>query len=393
MKKDIIMVPFHDYKKWLKEGFRTRDSHLFEHFKKNDEVDKILVINRPTSLAEMIIKRKSWKTEVGKVIWKKKHCVLTEIEKNVYCMDFVLMDFFKVAIQGKKWWYTAFNYKKIQDDIKEAIHFINMSNKILFLENPMAVGIIGKIEEDKFAFDAIDNWLYHPQMKKNYELIKRNYELVEEKADIIFTVSESLKDLFSKNKNVYWVPNGVDVTRFDKALTTKKKKYPTIGYMGKIQDRVNFELIEEILKTYTKNQFLVMGPIYSQQKKAKAIENSYENITFLGDIHYDDLPQKMQEIDIAVIPHKVDEFTKSMNPLKIYEYLAAGKQVITTDVAGIQELSNYVYIAKDDKEFIELIEKAIKKYQSEEELSQNIRKTIQKECLWEHKVQEILEKI
>lgn len=393
MKKNIIMVPFHDYKKWLTEGFRTRDSHLFEHFKQSEQIDKIIVINRPISLAEMILKRKGWKTKIGKVIWKNRYCNLVEIEPNVYCIDILLMDFFKVVLQGKKWWYTAFNYKKTQEAIRKAIKVLNMDNKILFLENPMAVGVIGKLEEDKFVFDAIDNWLYHPQMKKNYELIKKNYLLIEQKADVIFTVSESLKDLFSKNKNVYWVPNGVDVTRFDKSVTTKKKEYPTIGYMGKIQDRVNFELIEKILRTYTKNQVLIIGPIYSQQKTAMNIDKKYNNITFLGDVHYDELPQKMQNIDIAIIPHKIDKFTKSMNPLKIYEYIAAGKQTVATNVAGIQEISDYVYIANNDNEFIELIKKAMEEYQKQEGISNKIRKTIKKEYLWENIANTILNKM
>ncbi len=393
MKKDIIMVPFHDYKKWIKEGFRTRDSHLFEHFKKSDNVDKILVINRPVSLLEMIVKRKKWKTKIGKVIWKKKRCCLIEIEKNVYCIDFFLFDFIKVAIQGKRWWYEAFNYTTIQENIKEAVQFLNMNNKILFLENPMAVGVIGQIGEDKFVFDAIDNWLYHPQMKKNYELIKKNYGLIEKKANVILTVSESLKDLFSKNKNVYWISNGVDIQRFQKALTTQKREYPVIGYMGKIQDRVDFDLIEKIAKKYNKNKILIIGPIYSQRKRAKKIEKQNKNINFLGDIHYNDLPQMMKEIDIGIIPHKVDKFTESMNPLKIYEYLAAGKQVVTTEVAGTSEFSDYVYIAKNDAEFMKLIEKAMKKYQTEKEMPDNIRNTIKNEHFWEYKVRKILEKI
>lgn len=393
MKKDIIMVPFHDYKKWISEGFRTRDAHLFEHFKQNEQVNKILVVNRPVSLIEMIFKRKNWKTRAGNVIWKKRYCELREIETNVYCIDFFLTDLFKVVIQRKKWWYTAFNYEKIQKAIKEAVNILNMNNKTLFLENPMAVGIIGKLSEDKFVFDAIDNWLYHPQMKKNYDLIKKNYEFIEQKADVIFTVSKELRELFLKNKNVYWIPNGVDISRFDKAITKDKREYPTIGYIGKIQERVDFNLVEEILRTFNKNQVLFIGPVYSQTDTISKLTKKYSNIRFLGDIHYEKLPEKMQDIDIAIIPHKIDKFTNSMNPLKIYEYIAAGKQTVTTNVAGIQDVSDYVYIANDNNEFIELLKKAIEEYKSKEDLSENVRKNINKNYLWENITEIMLRRI
>lgn len=393
MKKDLIIVPFHDYKKWIKEGYRTRDSHLFEHFKNNEMVEKILVVNRPVSLAEILLKHKNWKTPIGQVIYKENQFQLIQIEDNTYCIDFFSFDFLKVILQGKKWWYTAFNNEKVQESIRKAAQYIGMKNKVLFLENPMAVSIIGKLEEDEFVFDAIDNWLYHPQMIKNYNLIKSNYELIEEKADAIFTVSESLKQLFCKNPNVYWIPNGVDIHKFDRAIVTEKRKIPTIGYMGKIQDRVDFDLIEKIAKTYNQIRILIIGPIYSQKKKAKMIKKKYKNVVFMGDIHYDELPKEMQKIDIGIIPHKVDNFTNSMNPLKIYEYLAAGKQVVTTEIAGTNFSSDYVYIAKDDLEFVELIKKAIKNYENNSKISEDVRNTIKKEFLWEYKVKEILENI
>ena len=62
---NVVMIPFHDYKKWKEEGFRTRDAHVCEHFSENGEVNKILVINRPTSLAEVMLKQKDWRTQNG----------------------------------------------------------------------------------------------------------------------------------------------------------------------------------------------------------------------------------------------------------------------------------------------------------------------------------------
>lgn len=397
MKKiDLIIVPFHDYKKWCKEGFRTRDAHLFEHFQSDERIGKILVINRPVSLAEMVFKRMDWKSNLGSKVIGGKKWQLNQINEKVYYIDFFAFDFIKVAIQGKKWWNTIFNNKKIIENINKALEFIGMDNKVLFLENPMAIGIVNKLGEKKFVFDAIDNWLYHPQMKKNKSIVEKNYKFISENADLICTVSESLKQFFEKNnKNVYWIPNGVDANRFKPAIIqqNEKREKPTIGYMGKIQDRVDFDLIEKCLKKYKENKFIIIGPAYSQKEKIEKIKQNYTNIEFLGDIHYNNLPYEMKKIDITIIPHKVNKFTNSMNPLKIYEYLAAGKQIITTQIAGADEFTKYVYQANNDDEFVELIQKAIDNYRNVDDISELVVKQLKKENLWKYKTNQIIESL
>lgn len=392
-KKSVIMVPFHDYKKWLKEGFRTRDAHLFEHFKVNPEIEQILVVNRPVSIAEMLLKRMSWKTKVGKKITGGKHWILTQIDEKSYCIDFFVPEFWKVAKQRKNWWNTVFEKPEILEAIREAIQFLNMKNTVLLLQNPMAVGVVHNLGEDAFIFDAIDNWLYHPQMQQNRETVEKNYDFIMKEADAIFTVSESLKEFFQKgNKRVYWIANGVDKEYFRESwiTDTEKRKNATIGYIGKIQDRVDFDLIEECLKKYQEHTFFIAGPIYSQKDRVKQIKEKYTNIRFLGDIHYRDLPKAVKEMDITIVPHKVDAFTNSMNPLKIYEYLASGKQIVTTPVAGIESFHDYVYEASSKEEFIVAIKRAIEIYEKTENIAEKVAETLEDKHLWEAKVDEMI---
>lgn len=390
--KDLIILPFHDYKKWLSEGFRTRDAHLFEGFKKHKDVNKILVINRPVSLAEMLIKRQGWKTKYqGKVICSRRNWQIVQVDENSFYLDMFFMDTVKLAVERKKWWYTVFNYKRTIEIINEACNVLNMNNRCVLLQNPMAVGVIGKLNENSIAFDAIDNWLHHPQNLKYKDLLTKNYKLIEEKSDYIFTVSKDLKNLFAGNKNVSWIANGVDKEFFAKSISNKKKNEKlTIGYVGKIQDRIDFQLVEECLETYKNYNFVFCGPILSCHSEVKRLNDNYNNISFLGDIHYNDLPEKMRDIDIAIIPHLINEFTNSMNPLKLYEYLAAGKQVVTTPVAGSESLSKYIYSCNNSKEFIDNIKKAIDIYLDDNQLANKVTDTIVEEYTWKSKCNQML---
>jgi glycosyltransferase involved in cell wall biosynthesis len=356
---DLIIIPFHDCKKWLKEGFRTRDAHLFEQFQKNPCIRRILVVNRPVSVAEIVVRREKWQTNYGKLVAKEFAWELREITENVFNIDFFDWDFFRVLKEKKGWWFTAFNKKNVIESLQKAMSKLEMKNAVLFLENPMAIGVARHIKFDAFAFDAIDNWLCHPQMELYRAVVEKNYRFVDENANAIFTVSENLKQVFPTNKNVQWVSNGVDVEFFQNAFNEESEKQ-IVGYAGKIQERVDFDLVENCLKVCPSVEFQFLGPAYSQKERIAELERKYPNIKFFGDIHYSELPKYMKKWNVAIIPHKVDSFTASMNPLKLYEYLAAGKQVVSTGVAGVSKsISPYVYVAANADEFVALLETAL----------------------------------
>ena len=385
---NLIIVPFHDYKKWNEEGFRTRDAHLCEHFAKQKEIGRILVVNRPTSLAEMFIKRKSWKSKGEKLEYSHKNTQLSKMQDKTWCLDIFVPDFIKVFYQRKTWWFTSFNYEKVSRAINEACSYLDIEDSILLLQNPMAIGVVNGVKKKKVVFDAIDNWLYHPQMN-NKKLIEENYNFVDKNADLIMTVSKALLDVFPTNKNKHWIPNGVDIEYFKAAKKTERDDTITIGYVGKIQDRVDFDLVEECLIRYPTANFVFLGPVYSQKQRVKELKKRYRNINFKGDIHYTKLPEEMHGFDIAIIPHKVDEFTNSMNPLKLYEYLAAGKMVVTTEVAGIESISEYVHCAKDKDSFIDEIEKVLKEINIV--TPEDIVNSVPSECIWNNRLRTILD--
>ena len=249
-KLNVVIIPFHDYKKWINEGFRTRDAHLMEHFSQNKKVGKILVVNRPTSFAELILQKKSWKVDKRLRVEYASHGVcLSQMSENVWCLDILCKDILKVIVQRKTWWFTSFNYHRVIKSINEAIKYLHMEDNSLLLQNPMAIGAAKGVITEHFVFDAIDNWLYHPQMRDK-ELIKKNYNFVDSHAELITTVSEALTNTFPFNSNVHWIPNGVDRNYFSTAINLLPISKITVGYVGKIQDRVDFDLVEECLNKY-----------------------------------------------------------------------------------------------------------------------------------------------
>ena len=107
---NLAIIPFHDIRKCQKEGFRTRDCHLMEHFFRHPSVDKIVIVNRPITNIESIYKNKSWKTK-GKVIKKGLRYRITEIHKNCFVLDFLSFDIVANILKGKSWFFNAYGSK------------------------------------------------------------------------------------------------------------------------------------------------------------------------------------------------------------------------------------------------------------------------------------------
>lgn len=386
----IIMIPFHDYKKWQQEGFRTRDAHLFLYLKQQVQVDKLLIINRPVSLAELCAKGRKRLCTYGEVKYRKGGICLTQIEDKVYCLDFFLKDFWKVLKERKRWWFSVFQYPIVQEGIKAAQQYLDIVSPVLLLQNPMAIEAVDAVKPSVFAFDAIDNWLYHPQMRGGRSQIQKNYERIKQEADRIFTVSQSLQSFFGDCQDVYWVPNGVDSRYFRRAADHRCSGTPVIGYVGKVQDRVDFGIIERCLQTFSACRFEILGPIYAQKKRVRELKRRYENFVCYGDVHYEKLPEAMQRFDIAILPHKMDEFTKSMDPLKLYEYLAAGKYVVSTKVAGTEPLAEYLELAEDADAFVEKLAIVIDRVRRGERQELAKLDALLDSCSWEQRGDDIL---
>ncbi|MFQ6577798.1 glycosyltransferase [Enterococcus casseliflavus] len=385
---DLVIVPFHDYKKWEEEGYRTRDAHLYKKFESDERVRKILVVNRPTSLAEVLIKNKKKFLNKGEIVYRNNRYQITRVNSETYVLDIFLKDFFKVIFERKKWWYSALSYNLVSNIINKAMIDLDMQNTVLYLQNPMSINLAKTLNVKIWGFDAIDNWLTHPQMGNIKSLVNSNYEYINNNADFITTVSESLCAFFYKSGHSYWIPNGVDKDIF--FLKECYNENIKVCYVGKIQDRVNISLIEKCLDKFSNVDFYLVGPILSQNKKIKFLAKKYNNFHIVGDIHYDTLPEVLSSFDIGIIPHHVNEFTNSMNPLKLYEYLASGLPVLTTPCAGVNNISPYVHIVESENGFVSELGDIIKQINLKKYNPKDVMESIEENIFWDSKSNEII---
>jgi glycosyltransferase involved in cell wall biosynthesis len=177
---------------------------------------------------------------------------------------------------------------------------------------------------------------------------------------------QRLKSPFSSN--VFLFHNAVDTTIFKKALYEKLPKPPElqkfegkkiIGFTGSIEYRSDFILLKKIAIAHPDKILFFVGPIGTDEHIREELDQM-PNVVFAGPRKLTELPPYLQYFDCVIIPYRKTVLTKSIYPLKINEYLAAGKPVIATHFSeDIYSFKDVAYIVDTDEEFIRAIDKAI----------------------------------
>tara|TARA_B100000315_G_scaffold213773_1_gene211905 strand:+ start:15706 stop:16599 length:894 start_codon:yes stop_codon:yes gene_type:complete len=210
--------------------------------------------------------------------------------------------------------------------------------KILWLYSPFSAYLMGKTEETLVVYDCMDE---HATFKNaDPGLVEAENRLLE-KADIIFAGGKSLYDSKKlKNPNCYLFPSCVDNEHFSKAINANIKipddlkdiPKPIIGYIGAVDERLDYKLIEALAEKNKNFSFVFVGPIIKVQKKELPVQ---KNIFYLGAREYQILPSYLKGFDIGFMPFAMTQVTKMISPTKTLEYFAAGLRVVSTPIPDV----------------------------------------------------------
>jgi len=246
----------------------------------------------------------------------------------------------------------------------------------------------------KIIYDCVDEMTAFPNVNNNLQASLMERYMVKNST---FTFAAS-KILYSKilklNPNCFYVPNGVDFPHFFSASKVREKipevehlKHSIVGYIGAVFEWFDVDLVCKLARLHPDYSILLVGPVdFSLKKKLEG----YLNIKMVGAKPYEVLPRYLACMDVCLIPFKINRLTSASNPIKLYEYLAAGKPVVSTALPEVCEnASGLVYIAKDSEDFIRKVEEAVKEAESPNKELIMRRIKFAKENSWEKRIETI----
>jgi len=219
------------------------------------------------------------------------------------------------------------------------------------------------------CYDLTDDWT---EFQLTDETVKNEVKQSERKAieesDVVLAVSEKLYESARKiNPKTYYLPNATDVDNFRRTSSdipvspeVLSIPGPRIGYIGKVALwKTDFDLLEYLASTRPGWSLVFLGPVVREANLLTDKLSAHGNVYFLGPRNYHSLPDYIKGFDVCILPHVVDPLTNSMDPIKLYDYLATGKQIVSTPVAEAIKFKEVIRIAADKEEFAAHIEDAI----------------------------------
>jgi glycosyltransferase involved in cell wall biosynthesis len=197
-----------------------------------------------------------------------------------------------------------------------------------------------------------------------YKMLKDNISCSKK----VTYITNSLKEDYKlPNSKAEYIPNGVDTELFNEFHVEMLKSSLNldgdfvIGYVGALREWVDLEPIFKAMSLFDPNihlKFLLVGAEGGLQRN-KILAEKYvvsEKVIFTGTIPYYQIPKYVSCMDLCLIPFKKDAVAKNSLPLKLFEYMACKRPVISTRLPGVVDaVGDRILYASDYREFYEKI--------------------------------------
>lgn len=281
-------------------------------------------------------------------------------------------------LKGKKKFIHLYSTNMYEDDEARIERALDNGDMILYeYIDEISEKISGR-EIPKFVLDR------HERLLKD-----------EEHCYVIATADKLYKDVAKHRKrNFKLVTNGVVYEHFRdienmipkemEGVVSKNK--PIIGYYGALASWFDYELLKGVAREREDWNFVLIGWDYDGSFKGSGVDG-LKNVFVVPPVDYHRLPLYAQWFDVCMIPFQINDVTKSTSPVKLFEYMALGKPIVTTPMPECKKYKSIIIAENSAKDFAKKIEEGLK-------LREDTKygELLKKEALentWEKKAEEI----
>jgi glycosyltransferase involved in cell wall biosynthesis len=244
---------------------------------------------------------------------------------------------------------------------------------------PHFAEIAGTVGFDGVVADLVDDERSMTRDADRRQVLEGEYERTLACADIVFANCETLRERFPAYRDVIRVvPNGCEIGSGaigGAPSDIARLPGPIIGYVGNLRSRLDVPLIEDLARLHPEWSIVLVGSAHGSPEVLRL--QGQPNVHFTGPRPYEEALRYIRRFDVAIMPHLRNDLTDSMNPLKLYVYVALGKRVVSTSVGNIQELRDHVDVAADSPDFLAKVELAVARARFE-----GADRPLSRETLW-----------
>ncbi|MDG4596949.1 MAG: glycosyltransferase [Candidatus Contendobacter sp.] len=210
----------------------------------------------------------------------------------------------------------------------------------------------------KILYDCMDEWVDFPNIGK--ALIDQEEILVRQSDLVTVTASLLYEKWSSVAQRCVLIRNAVDYVFFREYCSPNRLlediTHPIIGYYGALAEWVDFELLSFLAQSRPDWSFVLIGDIFVKDTAGLA---KIFNVYMPGRQPYLDMPKFLYHFDVCLIPFKLNNVTHAVDPVKFYEFISAGKPIVSVPLEELKIYSDYIYFASQPEQFLRKIEMAL----------------------------------
>jgi glycosyltransferase involved in cell wall biosynthesis len=252
-----------------------------------------------------------------------------------------------------------------------------ISRPITWYMVPHVSSTVGKLGERLSVYYCIDDYASMPGVEVT--AIQKMDEELTSGADVVFVAAETLLESKRQlNLSTRVSPHGVDFDHFRQAQQAGLAcpddvvhlARPVVGFFGLIERWIDLDLIDYLAEKRPQWNFVLIGRVAVPESEVPR----RPNIHFLGARPYASLPAYGSIFDAAIIPYRLTQQVIHANPIKLREYLAMGKPVVSVSTPEIDKYADVVAISRTREEFLMNLDDAVSGPSSPAAIRQRMRR-------------------
>jgi glycosyltransferase involved in cell wall biosynthesis len=238
--------------------------------------------------------------------------------------------------------------RRLAGQVKTILREIDFKNPILWLYPPHSEPLIGSFQERLAVYHCIENFSGDQSGLKRRVMISQETRLLG-KADLLIVHSLGLQKRYAPltRSPIRLIPSAADVEFFQSISSIHPEieaiSHPRLVMVGTLDSRLDLNLLREIVDARPDWHLVLVGKLMGKSRNIKSLARR-SNVHYLGYRSYVQLPSILNGADVTLIPYRLTEMTRYINPLKAYEYLAAGKPIVSVDLPELAPLADWTQI-------------------------------------------------
>jgi glycosyltransferase involved in cell wall biosynthesis len=256
----------------------------------------------------------------------------------------------------------AANRRLIKLTLQIVMRLAGVEKPVTWFVVPHLASVAGELGERMAVYYCIDDYAALPDV--DAAAVRLMDDELTRRADLVFVASDTLLDhKRTLNPNTHVSPHGVDYDHFvkaqDPALAVPQDaaalKPPIIGFFGLIERWIELGLVKYLAEHRPQWTFLMVGRVAVPDAEVPKLPN----IHFIGRRPYETLPAYGKAFTAAIIPYHLTQQVLHANPIKLREYLAMGKPIVSVSTPEIDKFAEAVAIARSYEEFLARLDEAV----------------------------------